>query len=183
MAKFPSDQFDTLPDDLTRVGAHRAPASRGRRWVAFGWAALATGVLIAGGLYAVSLAETSFNFTEPSTAAEPIPAPIATAEPITDPTMVIDRGITVTVLNGTESTGLEDDAATVLTDAGWTVGSTAASTATDIIDTIVYYSDAANEDVARGVALELGTADVALSDAFLGAPLTVVVGTDFAAAQ
>jgi hypothetical protein len=183
MAKFPSDQFDTLPDDLTRVGAHRAPASRGRRWAGFGWAALATGVLIAGGLYAVSLADASFNFTEPSTAAEETPAPVATAEPITDPTMVIDRGINITVLNGTPSGGLEDDAATVLTDAGWTVGSTASSTATDITDTIVYYSDAANEDVARGVALELGVADVSLSDAFLGAPLTVVVGTDFPATE
>jgi hypothetical protein len=183
MAHFPRDQFDTLPDDLTRVGAHRAPASRGRRWAGFAWAALATGVLIAAGLYAVSLADASFNFTEPTTAATAAETPVPTAEPVTDPSTVIDRAISITVLNGTDQVGLEDDAATALVDAGWTVGSEATSTATDITQTIVYYSDPANEDVARGVLLELGVGDVSLSDAFLGAPLTVVVGSDFATVE
>jgi hypothetical protein len=183
MAHFPKDQFDTLPDDLTRVGAHRAPASRGRRWAAFGWAALATGVLVVGGLYAVSLADASFTFTEPTAAAVETEAPVPTAEPVTDPSTVIDRAITITVLNGTAQLGLEDNAATALVDAGWNVGSEATSTATDITQTIVYYSDPANEDVARGVSLALGVGDVSLSDAFLGAPLTVVVGSDFATAE
>lgn len=182
MAHFPPDQFDTLPEDLTRVGAHRAPATAGRRWIGFAWAALATGVLVAGGLYAVSLADASLDISEPTTAGgTSTVAP--TAEPVTDPSTVLDRSITITVLNGTASVGLENDAATALTDAGWDVGSQATSTATDITQTIVYYADAANEDVARGVALALGVGDVSLSDAFLGAPLTVVVGSDFATVE
>lgn len=183
MASFPPDQFDTLPDDLTRVGAHRAPASSGRRWIGFAWAALATGVLVVGGLYAVSLADASLDFTEPSNTAAATATAVPTAEPVTDPSTVLDRAISITVLNGTASVGLEDDAASNLVDAGWTVGSEATSTATDITQTLVYYSDPANEDVARGVALELGVGDVSLSDAFLGAPLTVVVGSDFATAE
>jgi hypothetical protein len=183
MANFPPDQFDTLPENLTRVGAHRAPVTRGRRWIAFAWAALATGVLVAGGLYAVSLADASIDFVEPTSTASGTASAVPTAEPVTDPSTVVDRAITITVLNGTATVGLEDDAASVLVDAGWTVGSEATSTATDITQTIVYFSDAANEDVARGVALALGVGDVSLSDAFLGAPLTVVVGTDFADAE
>lgn len=183
MANFPPDQFDTLPENLTRVGAHRAPAARGRRWIGFAWAALATGVLVAGGLYAVSLADASIDFAAPTSTATGTATAVPTAEPVTDPSTVIDRAISITVLNGTATVGLEDDAASVLEDAGWTVGSEATSTATDITQTIVYYADAANEDVARGVALALGVGDVSLSDAFLGAPLTVVVGSDFLAAE
>ena len=33
-------------DDLQRVGAHRAPKKRGGGWIGFGWAVLATGVLV-----------------------------------------------------------------------------------------------------------------------------------------
>ena len=182
MANFPPDQFDTLPDDLTRVGAHRAPATARRGWIGFAWAALATGVLVAGGLYAVSLADASLDSDAPAAATGTATA-APTAEPVTDPSTVLDRNITITVLNGTASVGLEDDAATALVNAGWAVGSQATSTATDITQTIVYFADAANEDVARGVALALGVGDVSLSDAFLGAPLTVVVGSDFATVE
>ena len=105
-----------------------------------------------------------------------------TAEPVTDPATVADREITVTVLNGTAEEGLQGEASTVLEDAGWTVGSQATSSATDLTDTVIYYSDAVNEDVARGIALSLGVGTVNLSDAFVGAPVTVVVGTDFTTA-
>jgi hypothetical protein len=187
MATFPQDQFDTLPDDLLRVGAHRGPKVRGRGWIAFAWAVLATGVLIAVGLFLVSRLDDSFSFELPNASSgqssSPEVAAPTTAEPVTDPNSILDRNITITVLNGTDVTGLENDAATVLTDASWTVGSQTTSTASDIVTTVVYYSDPINEDVARGVALTLGIGEVSQSDAFVGAPVTVVVGTDFTPAS
>ena len=178
MANYPKDRFDTLPDDLVRVGAHRGPKRKGAGWIAFAWAALATGVLVAGGLIGVRILDASF-LTQPTSVAQPEVTTDPTAEPVTDPSTITDREITVTVLNGTATSGLQNDAATVIADQGWTIGSQATSTATDITQTIVYYSDAANEDVARGVLLAIGVGDVRLSDAFLGAPITVVVGSDF----
>jgi hypothetical protein len=183
MATFPSDQFDVLPDDLLRVGAHRGPAPKGRGWIAFAWAALATGVLVAVGLFFIALSDGSFPFASDTASSEATTAPTETTEPtatpVTDPSTVVDRNITVTVLNGTAVEGLQGDASTVLETAGWTVGSQATSSATDLTETVIYYSDAVNEDVARGIAQALGVGTVNLSDAFVGAPVTVVVGTDF----
>jgi hypothetical protein len=179
MANFPKDRFDTLPDDLVRVGAHRGPKRKGAGWIVFAWAALATGVLVAGGLIGVRILDASFSFEGTDSTAAPGATTVPTAEPVTAPSSVEDRAISITVLNGTATAGLQNDASTVLTDAGWTVGSQASSTATDITQTIVYYSDAANEDVARGILLSIGVGDVRLSDAYPGAPVTVVVGSDF----
>ena len=50
MAKYPRDQFDDIPVDLARVGAHRAPVKAGRGWITFAWAALFTGIFVVGGL-------------------------------------------------------------------------------------------------------------------------------------
>jgi hypothetical protein len=183
MATFPSDQFDVLPDDLLRVGAHRGPKPKGRGWIAFAWAALATGVLVALGLFFIALADGDFPFAPETSTSEGTTTPEVsadpTATPVTDPSTVIDRDISVTVLNGTAVEGLQGEAATVLEDDGWTVGSQATSTATDLTATVVYYSDAANEDVARGIAIALGVGTVSLNDTFQGAAVTVVVGTDF----
>ena len=50
----PRDRFDDVPADLARVGAHRAPARRGRGFVTFAWAALATGALVGAGVLGLS---------------------------------------------------------------------------------------------------------------------------------
>ena len=57
--KFPRDRFDSIPHGIDRVGAHRAPARRGAKWIAFGWAALATVVLVAVGIGARHVAQRS----------------------------------------------------------------------------------------------------------------------------
>jgi hypothetical protein len=100
-------------------------------------------------------------------------------KPITDPTTIKKRHITITILNGTAVVGLQNQAASKLVKAHWTVGSRALASETTIKQTVVYYSTAANEDVARGIQLALGTGTVRLSDAFQGAPITVVLGSDF----
>ncbi|WP_374947613.1 LytR C-terminal domain-containing protein [Agreia sp.] len=196
MAKPPSDRFDTIPADLHRTGAHRGPRRRGRGWIAFAWAALATGVIVAGGVIGLAIINDNLKFTGilgGTTASSSTPAPEST--PTITPT--VDPALTVTVLNGTETSGLAASVGESLREAGWAgVGSTANASATDFTTTTVYYVDPANEAAALGLADSLfaeATADAATngvtlsitairverSDQFQGASLTVVLGADF----
>src|SRR3954452_3278631 len=105
MANFPRDQFDEIPQDLTRVGAHRAPAKKGRGWIALLWAILATVILVAGGLFALSRLDSRFAIELPIFEQEtptPTPTPTPTAEPVTDPTTLEPEflaGLSISVLN------------------------------------------------------------------------------------
>ena len=64
--KFPRDRFDSIPHGIDRVGAHRAPARRGAGWIAFGWAVLATVVLVAVGIGGVIVFNDRLNFLAPA---------------------------------------------------------------------------------------------------------------------
>lgn len=183
MASFPSDQFDDLPDDLDRVGAHRGPKVRGRGWIGFGWAVLATAVLFVAGLFVLSQLNSDIQFpigavqTTPSATPKPTQTPGVT--PITDPTAIKARHISITILNGTPTAGLQAKAAAKLKAAKWSVGSEALASESTIKQTVVYYALAKNEDVARGIALALGVGVARQSDIYQGAPITVVLGSDF----
>lgn len=192
MAEYTPDRFDEIPHSLGRVGAHRAPAPRGRGWILVAWAALASGLLVVAGLYGLSLISDRVTFPlpglsegepepQPTDDAAPEPAP-PTVEPITDPAAIeLPSGFTITVLNGTEVDGLGAAARDLLTAPGWPVGTVTAAAQTDLADTVVFYSDPALEGVAAGMVALLGVGSFELSDAFPGAPITIVVGADFAA--
>ncbi|WP_158865309.1 LytR C-terminal domain-containing protein [Leifsonia sp. AG29] len=180
--KFPRDRFDDIPGDLQRVGAHRAPRPRGRGWIVVGWAALAAAVLIAAGIFGLSLVNGSVNFhgaagpsAPGSTAIGPTPTPTPTIVPTVDPSL------TVNVLNGTTTEGLAASASAKLKAAGWKVGALANADQTNIAKTTVYYSDPAKQAAALGAAQSFPGATVEESQAFAntGADLTVVVGSDF----
>ncbi|MET4781285.1 LytR C-terminal domain-containing protein [Glaciihabitans sp. UYNi722] len=181
MATYPKDRFDSVPDDLLRTGAHRGPARKGRGWIAFAWAALATGVLVAGGLYGLSVVTGRIDLpfaAAPSKSSMPTPSVSPTAEAKLNPT------IAITVLNGTSTAGLAVGAGNNLVTQGWggaspDIGTRASASSTTIKKTIVYYSDPANEGAARALVLSLKVGDVALSDAYTEAPLTVVLGSDY----
>lgn len=191
MAEFPRDRFDETPDQLGRVGAHRADRSRRGVWVATAWAALASGVLVVVGIYLLSLITDRVTFEIPGLGtAEPMPTPTETpsaaptVEPITDPALAeLPAGFTITVLNGTAVDGLGGTARDLLTAPGWPVGTVTAAAQTDIENTVVFYSDPALEGVAAGMVALLGVGTFEQSDAFPGAPITIVVGADFAAAN
>jgi hypothetical protein len=175
--KFPRDRFDSIPHGIERVGAHRAPTRRGAGWVAFGWAALATVVLVAAGIGGVVLLNDRLNFGDP--VVTPSPTPVATVPPTVAP------DVPVTVLNGTTTAGLAARAGEALTAAGIPVGTTANASASDLTETVVYFATADLEGAARGVAQALPEADVRLSEQFaqIGTPLVLVVGSDYAAAS
>jgi hypothetical protein len=183
MASYPKDRFDQLPADLARVGAHRGPRPRGRGWIGFAWALLATGVLVFGGLFGISkvlnidLGIGLFPVAETPT---PTPTPTPTMDPIDAAALDPARLITITVLNGTPIVGLQATVAGELTALGWPIVSQANASASDIEKTYVYYSDPLNEDVARGLVAAMGKGDIRLVDAsvFPGAPITIVLGAD-----
>ena len=177
---YPKDRFDDLPHHLDRVGAHRAPAKKGRRWVAFWWALAATAILIALGAIGLSVLNNRLNFTFPgidttTEVVEPTAEPVPTAEPTTDP------NASVTVLNGTPGTGVARSVGDLLAASGWMVGTMSNADTEDVVATTVYYADPTQEGAARGVAALLPNSVIALADTFAGsgATLTVVVGSDY----
>ncbi|WP_431277900.1 LytR C-terminal domain-containing protein [Leifsonia poae] len=179
--KYPKDRFDTIPDDLSRVGAHRAPRPKGRGWIGFGWAALATIILIGLGILALSLVNGSISFqggAAPSSSSAP------TATPTPTPTIVptVDPNLSVFVLNGTTTSGLATTVGEKLTAAGWKVSSKANASDNTLAQTMVYYSDPKNEAAALGLAQSLPGAKVAVTQDYVetGADLTVVIGSDYA---
>ena len=171
---YPRDRFDSIPHGIERVGAHRAPQRRGARWIAFGWAALATAVLTGIGIAGVVIVNDRVDFSEASPSSTP--APVVTAEP------TIAADMPVTVLNGTGTSGLAATASDALTAAGIPDSATANASENDLTETVVYYASADLEGAARGVAQAIPGADVRMDAKFgeIGTPLVLVVGSDYA---
>lgn len=186
MANFPQDRFDEVPTDLQRVGAHRAPKKRGRGWLGFAWAVLATVILTGGGLVGLAAINSSINFDLPFFQAEETQTPTPTATPTAEPTL--DPDVPLSILNGTPVPGLASQVGDTLVEQGWKgasegIGSRANASARDIEETMVYYADPIYEGAARGLVLALGVGDIRLSTDYPGSAITLVVGADYAPAQ
>lgn len=183
MANFPKDRFDELPEGVQRVGAHRAPASRARAWIGLGWAALATVVLVAAGVFALSVINEDFRLPFfQAEEEEPTLAPTVTEEPEAEP--ALDPEVAITVLNGTPMAGLATTVGDELVAKGWGgaalgTGSRANASDRDIDDTVIYYNDPSLEGAARQLVIDLGVGEVRLSDDFPTSPITVVLGADY----
>jgi LytR cell envelope-related transcriptional attenuator len=170
MTEYPRDRFDRAPETLARVGAHRAPPRPGRGWLTFGWAALATLVLI--GVGVLGLTQIDRQVADTGAKAAPLIAP------------TIDPKIDVVVLNATTTSGLAAGAGAAITAKGWHVVSTANADSTNVKSTTVYYTTASQAGAAAGLAKSLGLSRTALSTQFAvkgQSRLTVVLGTDYAA--
>lgn len=180
---YPHDRFDDLPHG-NRVGAHRAPAKKGRGWVPFWWALGSTLLLIGIGIVVLVTLTNRLSFTIPGLPTDAATPP-ASAEAIPTAAPTVDPALSVTVLNGTPDAEVAASVAETLNDAGWDVGSTQKSDADGVEITLVYYSDAALEGAARGVATSLPGSEILMSDDFAetGASITVIVGNDYVAAQ
>lgn len=181
MANFPKDRFDSVPEDLLRVGAHRAPAKNGRGWVAFAWAAFATVVLVVVGLYGLSVMTGRVHL--PFGPASQTPTVSATPKPTPTASPKLDATVPVTILNGTATARLATTVGDYLVAQGWTgaevgLGTRANASSNTITKTIVYYTTAADEAAARALVRSLKVGDVRLSNSF-NDRLTVVLGSDY----
>ena len=182
MADFPKDRFDDVPSELLRVGAHRGPKKKGRGWIGFGWAALATVVLTAGGLIGLAAIDSNINFDLPFFPGTQSEEPTVTQTPTAEPTM--DPEVPLTILNGTPTVGLANQVGDALLAKGWGgaaegVGSRANSGSSDVEQTVVYYADPSLEGVARGLVLAHGVGDIRLSTDYPGSQVTDVIGLDY----
>jgi hypothetical protein len=186
MANFPKDRFDEVPADLKRVGAHRAPRKKGRGAIAFAWAALATGLLVIAGLYGLSRVNPDISFELPNFGGgeQPVSSPspsASTVAPVTDPTTVPKKlKLSISVFNGSSVDGLQNIAGDAIKAAKWPNPARANATNREVATTTVYYRSGDYEGIARGLVQLLGVGSVQLSDAFPGAPVTIVVGEDYA---
>jgi hypothetical protein len=186
MANFPQDPFDEVPADLKRVGAHRTPRKRGRGAIGFAWAALATGVLVVAGLYGLSRVNPDISFQLPNfgggdtPASSPSPS-ASTVAPVTDPTTVPkELKLTISVFNGSSVNGLQNVAGDAIKAAKWPNPSRLVAGTRDIATTTVYYGSAQYEGIARGLLQLLGVpGKVQLTDRYV-APVTIVLGEDYA---
>lgn len=173
----PKDRFDDLPADRGRIGAHRAENPRLRGGAVLLWSAIATVVLVAVGIFGTMLATGRISLTPAET---PTVSAIPTAE------ARLDTSYKVTILNATPQRGLASAMSDTLVAAGWSADNVNAGEAgsDDFPTTTVYYSTAADEGVARGLASTIGGADVVLSDAYAGLwgtddpQLVLVIGLD-----
>lgn len=183
----PTDRFDDIPEDLDRVGAHRAPVKRGRGWIAFAWAALATGVLVLAGVLGLAAFSDSISIDLPFESSASAPAedtgateeaPVETVEPALDPTVAIS------VLNGTANVGLAGVVGDSLVEAGWggaaaDVGTRANAATDDVATTVVYYQSAEQEAAALALVQSLGVGEIRLSQDYPSSPITVLIGADY----
>lgn len=185
MPQFPPDMFDTPPHDLQRVGAHRSPGQRGRGWVTFAWAALATGVLVAVGVAGVNASNGQAIDLGFGSTSDPSATPTPTVTPVTDPrTLPKGTDASVTVLNATNFTKLQSTASKQLKAAHWDVVSTADATANDVTETIVYYRSEKNAAIAAGVVEALGVGRAVYTKTVtFGAAIEVILGSDYHDAQ
>ena len=182
MAQNTLDSFDHLPASTSRVGAHRGPKPRGRGWIVFAWAALATALLVGAGVTYLAVVNNNIQFdgvfggTSSSTASA---APSETPTPTPTVTPAVDPAATVTVLNGTDTAGLASAVGEVVVTNGWAQPTVA--NASEVVDTsTIYYSTPAAEAAALAMSEQLGGIPTLESNAFPGATLTVVIGSDYA---
>lgn len=173
---FPRDRFDDLPDDAGRVGAHRAENPHMRGWVVLLWAALATIVLVALGIFGTLLVSGRIELF-------PTAAPTPTAAPVVTP--VIDTSYDVLILNATPQSGLGTQTKDVVVAAGWSPDTVTAGAAgsEDFPETTVYYLAPEDEAAAAGLAEAIGGARIQQSDVYQPADpertqLTIVIGLD-----
>lgn len=181
MANYPKDRFDSVPDDLLRVGAHRAPAKKGRGWIAVAWAAFATLVLVVAGLYGLSAMTGRIHL--PFQAASASPTPTSTPKPTPTVAPKVDPAVPITVLNGTGTQGLATKVGDYLVTKGWKgaalgLGTRANASYDTIAKTVVYYKDAADEGAARALVQTLAVGEIRLSTDFKDR-ITVVIGSDY----
>lgn len=158
------------------MGAHRAEQPRANGWIVFLCAAIATVILVVGGVFATFVWQGRITLF-------PEPQPTVTMDPGVQP--VIDTTYSVLILNGTP-----DDTPTALVQdrvlaAGWPQSSVVTGNAgdRDFPVTAVYYAVPEAEAAALGLAELFGATTVRLDEdyPFPGTPptqLTVVIGTD-----
>lgn len=151
-----------------------------RGWVVLIWAAVATIVLIAVGIFGTLLASGRIELF-------PTPSPTSTPQPTVE--AVVDTSYQILILNATPQDGLATQMKDDVVAAGWSTDDVVPSEAgsNDFAQTTVYYVNPEDQSAALGLAGVIGGAKVEQSDTYQPADpaspqLTIVIGLDRIAA-
>lgn len=181
--KYPTDRFDSVPADLQRAGAHRAPRPRGYGWVWVAWCALAVAVLVGAGAVSIFVINGSLKVNDPFASNSHAPSATATTPPTPTVVPTVNPTFNIIVLNGTTISGLANDATDRLVNAGWTKKNITPANAnsTDYTTTTVFYANASDKAEALAVSQTLNNAPIRQTSDYAGsgAEITVVIGTDY----
>ena len=147
-----------------------------RAWVVLLWAALATIVLVAVGIFGTLIVTGRVVL---------FPTPEPTVAPLPIVTPVLDPSYDVLVLNATPEEGLATQMKAVIVGAGFPTDNVTAGEAgaTDFAETTVFYALPEDEAAAAGLAQLIGGAKIEQSDAYPSASadrrqLAIVIGLD-----
>lgn len=189
---FLPDRFDEISRDSRYVGLHRRERSSWSMFAPMGIGLAAIVVLVLGGLWFVDRSDDYLELDlsgavalqgqpppeEPAVVEAEVPAE---PQPITDPSEVDVRDVSITVLNGTQSAGLAARAGERLSSVGWPEPTATNAESSDVAQSVVAYSDDDDRGIALGIAQLLGIVEdqVVQTSAYPGVRITVVLGGDY----
>jgi len=190
-SRFLPDRFDDVERERGYVGLRREQRGRGFWLVPLGVVLGVSVVLTAIGMFMVSRADQRLELspeeiaiTDPppeevvaeEPAPEPEPEPV---EAITNPSEEEADGLSITILNGTDTSGLAARAGNLLDREGWPEQTRTNADEQGVEASLVAYESDDDEGLARGVAEILGIDEVVQTDNYPGARITVLLGADF----
>ena len=196
---FLPDRYDDVPRDRSYQGTRRSEQSALSLFAPIGIALGAIIILVLAGLWFVDRSDDYLVLDDTAlpvisgdasedTGSE-IDAPVVIEEepvvedvvPVVDPTQIDTEGLTLTILNGTRTQGMAARANERLVVLGWPEATATNADATDVQQSVVAYSEPADEAIALGIAQTLGLdADaVVQTTAYPGARITVVLGSNY----
>lgn len=165
--KFPLDEFDSVASHGGRHRVRRTSKIRALEFLRIVVVALLVAVV---GYFGLKFVDSANLFST----SEPVPT-----ISVTD----IAKGLEITVLDATTTTGTADRVAATLVDGGFNVVSAGllggdSSSNTEVSQTIVFYFNMDDKAAAAVIAKSLGAYPVKQSTAYAG-DVTVVLGADF----
>jgi hypothetical protein len=190
-SRFLPDRFDDVEREPGYIGLRRQQREKTFWLVPIGIVLGVSVVLTAFGMFMVSQADQRLELSPEEIAiTEPPPEEVAPAEPepepepepveaITNPSDEEADGLTITILNGTDTTGLAARAGNLLDREGWPEQTRTNADEQGVESSLVAYESEDDEGLARGVAQILGIEEVVQTDNYPGARITVLLGADF----
>jgi len=191
VSRFLPDRFDDVEREAGYIGLRRQQREKTFWLVPIGIVLGVSVVLTAIGMIMVSRADQRLELSPEEIAiTEPPPEEVAPAEPepepepepveaITNPSDEEADGLTITILNGTDTTGLAARAGNLLDREGWPEQTRTNADEQGVESSLVAYESEDDEGLARGVAQILGIEEVVQTDNYPGARITVLLGADF----
>lgn len=175
--EFPDDRFNIESAPSGRVGAHRAPKTGFAKFKGFFWSALSVVAIVGLGIGAIWLQDQGIIGGIPIGPDQPTQQPLDPE--IANPDPIKGNGMIRVLDADLSQEGLAISVRDALIKLGWNVVTISDAAEGGYETTVVFYSVLDYEAEAYGLAQALGVVPVQFSEAYLGIPITVVLGADW----